>query len=384
MKTLCEVCIETLSRNLDMYDCLELLPEFIIEKILLRMKQFFQGRMGKLNDESVVGYLTMLNQQSHVTSLNLPWCNRITNDGCVNITQHLSSLCNHLTTINLSYCHNIDDCSIQVLAKACPALAGIDLTFTAVGDDGIGALVQHSHRSLERLSLEQCKNVTDEGIQTLARGFKRGRLTHLNIGGLSQITNVGIQILASHLKQLRHLSLSGCSCLIDFDIEDITKELVLLEELSLRCCWRLTDIAIRHVARMARKQHRSSGHHEGKHREERRKRVIEGGSASSARSGYGICLKRLDIGGCKRITSRGVICVAKSAIYLERLDVRGLGANVTDDTLGCIRGVLTCLKRINVQGCNCTLSGIELMRERGIAVVDGTSGEKGLEKPLRE
>ena len=95
-------------------------------------------------------------------------------------------------------------------------------------------------------------------------------------------------------------------------------------------------------------------------------------------------MKRLDIGGCKRITSRGVICVAKSAIYLERLDVRGLGANVTDDTLGCIRGVLTCLKRINVQGCNCTLSGIELMRERGIAVVDGTSGEKGLENPLRE
>jgi hypothetical protein len=392
MKTLCERCIETLSRNLDMYDCLELLPEFIIEKILLRMKQFFQGRLGKLNDESVVGYLTMLHQQSCVTSLNLPWCNKITNDGCVNITQQLPSLCLRLTTINLSYCHNIDDSSIQVLAKACPALVGIDLTFTAVGDRGIGALVQHSHTSLERLSLEQCKNVTDEGIQTLARGFKRGRLTHLNIGGLSQITNVGIQILASHLKGLRMLSLSGCSCLIDFDIEDITKELVLLEELSLRCCWRLTDTAIRHVARMARKQHNNSGgsghnsgrnggnsgcFHEGKAREQRRKRVIEGGSASSARSGYGICLKRLDIGGCKRITSRGVVCVAKSALYLERLDLRGLGPNVTDETLGCIRGVLTCLKRINVQGCNCTLSGIDLMRDRGIAVVDGSGSGGG-------
>jgi hypothetical protein len=137
MKTLCERCIETLSRNLDMYDCLELLPEFIIEKILLRMKQFFQGRLGKLNDESVVGYLTMLHQQSCVTSLNLPWCNKITNDGCVNITQQLPSLCLRLTTINLSYCHNIDDSSIQVLAKACPALVGIDLTFTAVGDRGI-------------------------------------------------------------------------------------------------------------------------------------------------------------------------------------------------------------------------------------------------------
>ena len=237
MKSLCDLCIETLSRNLDMYDCLENLPEFIRTKILSTMKNFFFKRLGKLNNDSVVGYLTILQTQGPVTALNLPWCNRITDDGIHNITQELTSLCNNLTTINLSYCSNVSDGSIQNVCKVCPNIKSIDLTFTAVGDRGIGALVQYSTQSLERLTLEQCSNVTDAGIQILARGFKRGRLTHLNLGGLKKVSNVGIQILASHLKSLRSLSLSGCDCLIDYDIEDICKTLVLLEEFNLRCCW---------------------------------------------------------------------------------------------------------------------------------------------------
>ena len=107
--------------------------------------------------------------------------------------------------------------------------------------------------------------------------------------------------------------------------------------------------------------------------QQRRKRVIEGGSASSARSGFGICLKYLDLGGCKRITSRGIICLAKSAKHLEKLDLRGLGENLTDDTLGVIRGQCTELSMINVQGCSCTLYGIDLLKERGIDVVGGTA-----------
>jgi hypothetical protein len=379
MKSLCDICIEKLSRNLDLYDCLENLPVWIQEKILHRIKLFFNRRLGKINDESIVGYLKIQLSSGPFTSLNLPWCNQITDDGLRCITQDLGSLCTNLSTVNLSYCSNINDDSILSLSKACPRLSSIDLTFTSVGDRGISALAQHCSHSLERLSLEQCKNISDGGIQTLARGFKKKRLQHLNIGGLPKLTNVGIQILASHLKGLRMLSLAGCDCLIDFDIEDITKELVLLEELTLRCCWRLTDTAIRHVARMARTQlagslksnskNNNAILSEQKAREQRRKNVIEGGSASAARSGYGICLKRLDIGGCKRISSRGVICVAKSARNIERLDLRGLGNNVNDDTLGVIRGILTNLKFINVQGCECTSQGVDFLRDRGIEVV---------------
>lgn len=55
MKSLCDICIEKLSRNLDLYDCLENLPVWIQEKILHRIKLFFNRRLGKINDESIVG-----------------------------------------------------------------------------------------------------------------------------------------------------------------------------------------------------------------------------------------------------------------------------------------------------------------------------------------
>ena len=386
MKSLCDLCIETLSRNLDMYDCLQLLPSFIVDKILSRFQSFFKHRLGKLNDDSVVGYFEMLSSEAEdaLASLNLPWCNRLTDHGLELVAVAQQPLLSRIKTVNLAYCSSISDEGVAALAKTCPLLVRLDLTFTAVGDRGIGSLVQHNSRCLERLSLEQCQRITDEGIQTLARGFKRGRLTHLNVGGLKKVSNVGIQILASHLKNLRMLSLSGCDCLIDFDIQDICKDLVMLEELRLRCCWRLTDTSVRHIAKLCRKQmargvtSASAGTTAGRmeveeemlQQQRRRRRVIEGGDASSARTGFGICMRRLDLGGCKRITSRGVVCVAKSAVRLEHLDLRGMG-NVTDDTLGAIRGVLTSLKSINVAGCECTSQGIELMRDRGVDVLDG-------------
>jgi hypothetical protein len=373
-----------------MYDCLELLPDFIVNRILSRFQSFFKQRLGKLNDDSVVGYLDLLSSEAEepLTSLNLPWCNRITDAGLVAVAQQ--PLLSRIKTINLAYCSSIGDEGVAALAKTCPSLVRLDLTYTAVGDRGIGALVQYSTRSLERLSVEQCHRITDEGIQTLARGFKRGRLSHLNVGGLKKVSNVGFQILATHLKGLRMLSLSGCDCLIDFDIEDICKTLVLLEELSLRCCWRLTDTAIRHVARMARKQlggtcsgpNTSTSNTNNTAR--RRKQVIEGGSASTARGGFGICLKKLDIGGCKRITSRGVLCLIKSAPMLEKLDLRGMGDNVTDDTLGVIRGQATHLSLLNVTGCACTTFGIGLLCERGIEVIGRRPQEENNHSAMKE
>jgi len=398
MKSLCDLCIETLSRNLDMYDCLELLPSFIVDKILSRFQSFFKHRLGKLNDESVVGYLDLLSSEAEdaLTSLNLPWCNRLTDHGLGLVAVAQQPLLSRIKTVNLAYCSSISDEGVAALAKTCPLLVRLDLTFTAVGDRGIGSLVQHNSRCLERLSLEQCQLITDEGIQTLARGFKRGRLTHLNVGGLKKVSNVGIQILASHLKSLRMLSLSGCDCLIDFDIQDICKDLVMLEELRLRCCWRLTDTSVRHIAKLCRKQMArgvtsAAGTTAGRMEEveeemlrqqRRRRRVIEGG-ASSPRTGFGICMRRLDLGGCKRITSRGVVCVAKSAVRLEHLDLRGMG-NVTDDTLGTIRGVLTSLKSLNVAGCECTPQGVELMRDRGVDVIDGKGERKEKEMAVKE
>ena len=189
--------------------------------------------------------------------------------------------------------------------------------------------------------------VTDGGIQALARGFKRGNLSHLNLGGLEKVSNVGIQILASHLKSLRMLSLSGCNVL-DFDLEDVCKYLTLLEDLRLRCCWRLTDASIRQIARMAKRQ--AGGTHIGQKRNREQRFLAGTASCGAERGGFGFALRRLDLGGCKRITSRGVACIAKTCVKLEHLDLRGVD-QLDDAALGACSH-LPFLKSLNITGCS--------------------------------
>ncbi len=373
--SLCDLCVDALSRHLHLFDCLEHLPEFASRAIVARYEQFFAGRLGKLRDDSLPGYLELLKATTATAAapcaalkaLNLPWCRRLTGAGVAAIAGD-AALCANLRTLNLAFCgEQVGDAGVVPVCRACPLLVSVDLTFTGIGDGTLAALARACPR-LERLSVEQCVSITDAGIQTLARGFKRGRLSHLNLGGLDKVSNVGFGILANHLQSLRMLSLSGCACLIDFDVEDLCKSLVLLEDLRLRCCWRITDAAVRHIARMAKRQTAAG--------DKRRQTVLGGGSSSAAaaaaaaaRGGFGLALKKLDLGGCKRVSARAVACIGKSAARLEHLDLRGVEL-VDDGALECLARVCVNLRSVNLQGCPAvTAEGVACLRERGVPVM---------------
>lgn len=345
-----DLCVESISRNLHLFDCLENLPEFIAKRITGKFASYFKAKLGKLSDESLPGYIELLRTATQeepyvLHTLNLPWCARISDLGIAAICSN-GCLGSSIINLNLGFCSAVTCDGIIPLAKVCPRLRSIDLTFTKCGDRGIKALAQYC-RGIERISLEQCKMVTDEGIQALARGFKRGKLSHLNLGGLEKVSNVGIQILASHLKSLRMLSLSGCNVL-DFDLEDVCKSLTLLEDLRLRCCWRLTDASIRQIARMAKRQ--NGGSHIGQKRNRDQRFLAGTGSCGAERGGFGFALRRLDLGGCKRITSRGVACIAKTCVKLEHLDLRGV--DQLDDAALAACSHLQFLKSLNITGCS--------------------------------
>ena len=363
---LVDLCIASLSRHIHLFDCLENLPDFVSKKILQRFERFFKRRVSQVDDAKVVAFVELLNigycnnerdtevgaasvdaipKGRSMLSLNLPWCHKLTNQGICELAKQ-ERLCHNLRVVNLAFCSQVGDGAVEAIAHHCPNLVAIDLTFTAVGDAGVKALVTYHSRSLERLCLEQCTKITDRGVQALARGFSKGRLTNLNLGGLSKVTNVGIQILSSHLSTLRALSLSGCTCLIDFDVEDICKSLILLEDFSLRSCRRLTDTSVRRIARLALQQ---------------TKRARADGDSLPRRNGV---LRSLDIGGCTRITARGVICVVKALRGLQKLDLRGLGASVNDEGLGLIRERLKHLRSLNLQSCQVTESGIRDLKQK--------------------
>ena len=122
------------------------------------------------------------------------------------------------------------------------------------------------------------------------------------------------------MKNLVTLNLAGCDSLIDFDVEDVCKNCLMLEEFSLRACWRLTDGAARHIANLGVRQRK------------RKLKLQEAIQWSTSLPNPPASLKRLDIGGCSRITEKGLHMIFGGNKLLEEIDLRGL-SNLTPKIL---------------------------------------------------
>jgi hypothetical protein len=115
-----------------------------------------------------------------------------------------------ITSLDLSFCEAMDDEGLAALAAGNPGLRHVCLTScTAVTDAGVGALVSRA-RGITSLCLEMCR-VSDVGVQSAARGLA---LTSMSVGSCPRVSNVGIQIIASHGRRLGKLDLSGCACVL--------------------------------------------------------------------------------------------------------------------------------------------------------------------------
>ncbi len=328
-KKLTQYCIETISTHLHLFEAISNLPEFISRDIWKEAQHYLTYRNGKLEDEGLQTFLELhasilyndtqlgdggMETLNQLDVLNLPWCRRLTNEAPVLI----SHFCPNLRCLDLSYCSNIDDAGIKVLANGLPKLTSIILTFTGVGDGGITAIAREC-KQLERMNLEVCKNITDSGIQNIARTSKL-KLKHLNLGGCVKLSNISFQIVGTHLKNLITLNLAGCDSLIDYDVEDVCKNCLSLEQLVLRACWRLTDGAARHIANLGVRQRKRGA------------KLQEAMQWSTALSNPPRYLKRLDIGGCTRFTEKGLHMVFGGNKKIEEVDLRGLG-NLTSKIL---------------------------------------------------
>ena len=95
----------------------------------------------------------------------------------------LAKSCPNLTTIDLTYCINITDAAILALAKGCP--------------------------NLTTIRLDGCANITDAAILALAKGCPN--LTTIDLGGCTNITDAAILALAKGCPNLTYMGLGGCT-----------------------------------------------------------------------------------------------------------------------------------------------------------------------------
>ena len=109
-----------------------------------------------------------------------------------------------------------------------------------VNDTVLFSLDQCPH--LTSLDVSYCRQISDLGLFGISKVARQLRI--LNVAGCHRlISDLGLHQLA-HLKLLHWLSLAYCEQVTDYGLEGLASGTTYLKTLSLRGCYRLTDRAV--------------------------------------------------------------------------------------------------------------------------------------------
>ncbi|XP_027782093.1 F-box and leucine-rich repeat protein 13 [Marmota flaviventris] len=227
------------------------------------------------------GSLKSLSPLKQLTVLNLANCVRIGDVGLRQFLDGPSSI--RIRELNLSNCMQLGDASIVKLSERC--------------------------RNLNYLSLRNCEQLTDQGIEYIVNIFS---LVSLDLSG-TVISNEGLIMLSRH-KKLKELSLSECYKITDLGIQAFCKNSVLLEHLDVSYCLQLSDDIIKTIAI------------------------------------YCVCLTSLSIAGCPQITDLAIEMLSAKCRYLHILDISGC-IRLTDQILEDLKVGCKQLRILKMQYC---------------------------------
>ncbi|XP_024315013.1 F-box protein SKP2A isoform X2 [Brachypodium distachyon] len=180
--------------------------------------------------DAALVYLT--SQCRNLKCLNLCGCVRAASDRAL---QAIARNCDQLQSLNLGWCDNITDKGVTSLASGCPELRAVDLCgCVLITDESVVALANGCPH-LRSLGLYYCQNITDRAMYSLAANSRvRGKgmswdagrssrskddkdgLASLNISQCTALTPPAVQAVcdsfpALHTCPERHsLIISGC------------------------------------------------------------------------------------------------------------------------------------------------------------------------------
>lgn len=159
--------------------------------------------------------------------LNLCSCVRAASDRAL---QAIGQNCNQLQSLNLGWCESVTDKGVVCLASGCPNLRALDLCgCILITDESVIALANGCPR-LRSLGLYYCQNITDRAMYSLANSRVRSSrgptvrknteekegLANLNISQCTALTPPAVQAVCDsfpglHTCSERHsLIISGC------------------------------------------------------------------------------------------------------------------------------------------------------------------------------
>ncbi|KAJ8613592.1 hypothetical protein CTAYLR_006125 [Chrysophaeum taylorii] len=300
--------------------------------------------------EAVTDDVVKLVLSEAVTSMNISWCYKLTDEAIKAIAENCPSLksiilgseltttalkeiggCRSLESIDVSLCRNLTDEVIETIAKGCSSLKSITVAHNSeVPAAALKAI--RTCRALESIDFSRCYNLTDEAIKAIAADCHS--LQSINISRCDKVTNEAIKAIAKDCRRsLVSVNISG-----DIEIENHWLSSDAIKELA-RGCTKLTGIDLSWCANLTDDA------------------VAEIGA--NCHSLKAIQLTSMDFARSHDLSDSAIIAIADGCPLLESIWVQGW-RQLTTKAIEALSTKCTSLKTIDAQSCNVTALPVEI------------------------
>lgn len=240
------ICIKYLSKLLDRFPALKSVSLSACTEIPDSALALFQSAGLKLKNISLDccfsitddGLSHICNSSNVLSSLSLYRCN-ISDIGL----EHVARSCPNLEIINLSYCAHVSDSGIAALGEGCSGLKVVTISYCR-NIQGIGfkkcLFLQYLDADSSRL--------TDDGLSVIPNG---GSLQYLNLShsrNLIDLGSRGFSCIGTGCANLQFLHTRMCRTLDDSAVNEISRGCPLLKEWNLAVCPQVTVAGWKEVA----------------------------------------------------------------------------------------------------------------------------------------
>ncbi|KAJ8577168.1 hypothetical protein ON010_g2043 [Phytophthora cinnamomi] len=189
--------------------------------------------------------------------------------------------------IDLKDVLDISEEDMDVITKSNRFCTGLQLARCSRLSDGTMRRIAFCCSQLEELDISYCTLITDLGLAAV--GKYCNRLVRLRMVHCSQIRDVGVEAIVRTNPRLEEISLSFCERITDRCFLTIGKSCPGLAAVEVELCVQLTNSAMKYLATMLVNPTK---------------------------------LRRLNLGGCRRISDEGLLEVAKVCTGLQKVNLR--------------------------------------------------------------
>jgi len=242
-------------------------------------------------------------------------CSKLDSDDC---KEHGTDSAKDLRQLSLCECQNITDAGLQTIARCCPQLQALDLTgCRSISALGLQSIVRCC-RQLTELCVSGCPAFCDKTIPTI---FKYNVPSHIRFLSLRRcdIHDHGLSELASYCPSLQKLDVRSCGLLTASGFRALIQRVPTICMLSCGHCVGMDDASLRYLAQ-----------------------------------GYGSSLTDINLDMCWRVSSRGVAELAQHCKHLRSMNLSSC-TSVDDSALkAIIRNpyLRKTLQFVNLNECN--------------------------------